>query len=73
MAQMERAAELHLIATQLQPAMASAYNSLGNAQRALENPLAQAILEGRVNDGDEIKVSAGKDGLLINGERAQAA
>ncbi|MBO6521569.1 MAG: ATP-dependent chaperone ClpB [Rhodospirillales bacterium] len=42
-------------------------------QRALENPLAQAILEGRVNDGDEIKVSAGKDGLLINGERAQAA
>ena len=42
-------------------------------QRALENPLAQAILEGRVNDGDEIKVSAGKDGLLINGERAEAA
>ena len=42
-------------------------------QRALENPLAQAILEGRINDGDEIKVSAGKDGLLINGERAQAA
>jgi ATP-dependent Clp protease ATP-binding subunit ClpB len=42
-------------------------------QRALENPLAQAILEGRINDGDEIKVSAGKEGLLINGERAQAA
>jgi len=42
-------------------------------QRALENPLAQAILEGRINEGDEIKVSAGKDGLLINGERAQAA
>lgn len=42
-------------------------------QKALENPLAQAILEGRINDGDEIKVSAGKDGLLINGERAQAA
>ncbi|MDP4796971.1 MAG: ATP-dependent chaperone ClpB [Rhodospirillales bacterium] len=42
-------------------------------QRTLENPLAQSILEGRINDGDEIKVSAGKDGLLINGERAQAA
>jgi len=39
-------------------------------QRALENPLAQAILEDRINDGDEIKVSAGKDGLMINGERA---
>ena len=42
-------------------------------QRSLENPLAQAILEGRLEDGAEIKVSAGKDGLLINGERAQAA
>ncbi len=42
-------------------------------QRALENPLAQAILEGRIEDGAEIKVSAGKDGLLINGEQAKAA
>ena len=42
-------------------------------QRALENPLAQAILEGRFDEGDTIKVSAGKDGLLINGERAAAA
>jgi len=42
-------------------------------QRALENPLAQAILEGSINDGDEIKVSASKDGLMINGERAQVA
>lgn len=42
-------------------------------QRALENPLAQAILEGRIAEGQEIKVSAGADGLLINGERAAAA
>jgi len=42
-------------------------------QRSLENPLAQAILEGRLEDGAEIKVSAGKEGLLINGDRAQAA
>ena len=42
-------------------------------QRALENPLAQAILESRINDGDEIKVSVGKDGLLINGAKADAA
>jgi ATP-dependent Clp protease ATP-binding subunit ClpB len=42
-------------------------------QRALENPLAQAILEGRIDDGDEIQVSAGSDELLINGEHAVAA
>lgn len=42
-------------------------------QRALENPLAQAILEGRIDDGDEIQVSAGSDGLIINGEQAAAA
>jgi len=42
-------------------------------QRALENPLAQAILEGRIDDGDEIEVSAGSDGLMINGEQAAAA
>ena len=42
-------------------------------QRALENPLAQAILQGRIDDGDEIQVSAGSDGLLINGEQAVAA
>ena len=42
-------------------------------QRALENPLAQAILEGGFDEGDTIKVSAGKDGLLINGGRASAA
>ncbi len=42
-------------------------------QRALENPLAQAILEGRIDDGDEIEVSAGSDGLMINGEHAVAA
>ncbi len=42
-------------------------------QRALENPLAQAILEGKIAEGQELKISAGKDGLLFNGERAVAA
>ncbi len=36
-------------------------------QRALQNPLASLILEGRVNDGETVTVSAGDGGLLING------
>jgi len=42
-------------------------------QRALENTLAAMILEGRIGDGEEIIVSANKEGLTINGERARAA
>ncbi|PCI38028.1 MAG: ATP-dependent chaperone ClpB [Rhodospirillaceae bacterium] len=36
-------------------------------QRTLQNPLAIQILEGKVMDGDEVKVSAGDEGLMING------
>jgi ATP-dependent Clp protease ATP-binding subunit ClpB len=42
-------------------------------QRALENPLALAVLDGRVGDGSTVEVSAGEDGLLINGQKAKAA
>jgi len=42
-------------------------------QTLLQNPLAGMILEGRVNDGDTVEVSASDDGLVINGERAEAA
>ncbi|MCH7865188.1 MAG: AAA family ATPase [Proteobacteria bacterium] len=42
-------------------------------QRALQNPLATLILEGKVADGEEVKVSAGPDGLTINGVKAEAA
>ena len=42
-------------------------------QRQLQNPLAQMILAGRINDGDTVPVSGGKDGLLIAGELAEAA
>lgn len=44
-------------------------------QRHLQNPLASMLLEGMVVDGDVLQVSAGPDGLLINGEvvRAEAA
>jgi ATP-dependent Clp protease ATP-binding subunit ClpB len=36
-------------------------------QRALQNPLATLLLEGRINDGDTVSVSAGDKGLTING------
>jgi ATP-dependent Clp protease ATP-binding subunit ClpB len=42
-------------------------------QRNLQNPLASLILEGAVKDGDTVRVSAGKDGLSINGQLAEAA
>ena len=36
-------------------------------QRALQDPLARMILEGEISDGEVVKVSAGKRGLIING------
>jgi ATP-dependent Clp protease ATP-binding subunit ClpB len=42
-------------------------------QRSLQNPLAGMILEGEVKEGDTVHVSAGPDGLVINGEMAKAA
>jgi ATP-dependent Clp protease ATP-binding subunit ClpB len=42
-------------------------------QRALQNPLAGMILEGSVKDGDTVRVGAGREGLVINGELAAAA
>jgi len=42
-------------------------------QRSLENPLAGMILEGTVREGDVVHVSAGRDGLTINGQLAEAA
>ena len=39
-------------------------------QRSLENSLAQMILEGKVQDGDEVLVSANKDGIIITAERS---
>lgn len=41
-------------------------------QRHLQNPLATMLLEGTIVDGDSVRVSAGPDGLLINGEVVQA-
>ncbi|WP_417809173.1 ATP-dependent chaperone ClpB [Thioclava sp.] len=39
-------------------------------QRSLQDPLAEAILGGKVMDGDTVTVSAGPDGLVINGHAA---
>ena len=37
-------------------------------QRRLQDPLAQLLLEGKISDGAKIKVSAGKNGLIIDGK-----
>ncbi|HEY0207180.1 MAG TPA: ATP-dependent chaperone ClpB [Acetobacteraceae bacterium] len=42
-------------------------------QRSLQNPLAGLLLEGSVRDGDTVKVSASRDGLLLNDQVADAA
>ena len=44
-------------------------------QRGLQNQLASLLLEGRIGEGDTVNVSAGVDGLVVNGEtiRAEAA
>ncbi|MDH5411414.1 MAG: ATP-dependent chaperone ClpB, partial [Alphaproteobacteria bacterium] len=42
-------------------------------QNALQNTLAQMILEGSIHDGETVNVSAGEGGLLVNGVKAQAA
>ena len=42
-------------------------------QRSLQNPLAGKILEASVHPGDVVRVSAGRDGLLLNGKLAEAA
>ena len=42
-------------------------------QRNLENPLAMAVLEGRVGAGAAVEVSAAADGLVIDGRTIKAA
>jgi len=42
-------------------------------QRSLQDPLANLILRGEIADGDTVKVSAGKRGLIINGVEVESA
>ena len=41
-------------------------------QRTLQNPLATMILEGRIEDGQTVAVTGGKEGLSIAGELARS-
>jgi ATP-dependent Clp protease ATP-binding subunit ClpB len=43
-------------------------------QRVLQNPLATLLLEGRIEDGQTVTVTADEHGLVINGQSfAEAA
>jgi ATP-dependent Clp protease ATP-binding subunit ClpB len=42
-------------------------------QRSLQNPLATLLLQGALHEGELVHVSAGMDGLSINGRMAEAA
>ena len=43
-------------------------------QKAVQDPLAEMILAGRIKDGEKVVISAGKQGLTFNGHAvAQAA
>ena len=42
-------------------------------QRALQNPLASQILEGKVREGDTVAVSADDQGLVVGGQPVRAA
>ena len=42
-------------------------------QKAVQDPLAELILAGRVHDGDRVVVAVGAHGLVFNGAEATAA
>ena len=41
-------------------------------QKAVQDPLAELILSGKIKDGETVAISAGKQGLTFNGEVAQS-
>jgi ATP-dependent Clp protease ATP-binding subunit ClpB len=42
-------------------------------QKYVQDPLAEMVLAGKIHDGETVKISAGKDGLVINGETVKQA
>ncbi|AMN39688.1 ATP-dependent chaperone ClpB [Rhodoplanes sp. Z2-YC6860] len=42
-------------------------------QKSVQDPLAELILSGKINDGEKVAVSANKQGITFNGQVAQAA
>jgi ATP-dependent Clp protease ATP-binding subunit ClpB len=42
-------------------------------QKAVQDPLAELILSGKVKDGEKVVISADKKGITFNGEAAREA
>jgi ATP-dependent Clp protease ATP-binding subunit ClpB len=42
-------------------------------QKAVQDPLAELILSGKIKDGEKVKISAGRDSLVFNGAAVAAA
>ncbi|MDQ4061422.1 MAG: AAA family ATPase, partial [Pseudomonadota bacterium] len=42
-------------------------------QKAVQDPLAELILKGEIRDGEEVRITAGRDGLVINGSPVRLA
>ena len=42
-------------------------------QKYVQDPLAEMLLEGKIHDGETVKITAGKDGLMFNGAAAKQA
>jgi ATP-dependent Clp protease ATP-binding subunit ClpB len=42
-------------------------------QKYVQDPLAEMLLEGKIHDGETVKITAGKDGLMFNGQAVKAA
>ncbi len=42
-------------------------------QKYVQDPLAEMVLAGKIRDGETIKITAGKDGLMFNGAAASKA
>jgi ATP-dependent Clp protease ATP-binding subunit ClpB len=40
-------------------------------QKYVQDPLAEMVLAGKIHDGETVKISAGKDGLMFNGAAAK--
>jgi ATP-dependent Clp protease ATP-binding subunit ClpB len=42
-------------------------------QKSVQDPLAELILSGKIKDGEKVKITAGRDGLVFNGAAVAAA
>ena len=42
-------------------------------QKYVQDPLAELVLQGKLREGDTVKITADKDGLVINGEAVKQA